>query len=273
MPLKGGNKKQWQTTAGAAKAAAAVRGGSILPGDSGIWVTCVRSKEGKATIEIKDLFAQHAASIYEKLSDEKVSRDAAKDKKQVDEDIEASIAAELASLTSTRKDENGSIVAQQFQPVFLDVPCVLFFKTHTPVNPAEFVERMCLEIAENAKAGVPSKTRFANRLTPMSLMGKASYNGLKDVARKVLFEHFKLADDKAKEEAQEETEGKLDQDDVDLRSNHTYAIRPTIRNHNTLQRGAVIQMIAELINQKHAVNLSKPDKVILVEIYQVCSIL
>ena len=49
-----------------------------------------------------------------------------------------------------------------------------------------------------------------------------------------------------------------------------YAIRPTIRNHNTLNRDVVIKQIASSIGDVHKVNLTKPDKVILVEIYQVC---
>ena len=49
-----------------------------------------------------------------------------------------------------------------------------------------------------------------------------------------------------------------------------YAIRPTFRNHNTLQRGDVIQKIASLVGPKHKVNLTKPDKVILVEVSTVC---
>jgi tRNA acetyltransferase TAN1 len=51
-----------------------------------------------------------------------------------------------------------------------------------------------------------------------------------------------------------------------------YAIRPTFRNHNTLKRDFVIHAIAGLINDKrHRVNLEAPDKVILVDIYQVRS--
>lgn len=32
--------------------------GSIEPGDAGIFVTCVRGKEGKATEELKDMFEE-----------------------------------------------------------------------------------------------------------------------------------------------------------------------------------------------------------------------
>jgi tRNA acetyltransferase TAN1 len=49
-----------------------------------------------------------------------------------------------------------------------------------------------------------------------------------------------------------------------------FAIRPTIRNHSSLKRDVVINTVAGLINDdRHKVNLSSPDKVILVDIYQV----
>lgn len=52
-----------------------------------------------------------------------------------------------------------------------------------------------------------------------------------------------------------------------------YAIRPTIRNHNTLKREAVIKQVAGLVGDLHRVDLTKPDRVIIVEMYQtVCGI-
>lgn len=50
---------------------------------------------------------------------------------------------------------------------------------------------------------------------------------------------------------------------------YQYAIRHTIRNHEGFKSEEVIKLIAGLIDEKHQVNLSKPDKVILVEIFQV----
>lgn len=52
-----------------------------------------------------------------------------------------------------------------------------------------------------------------------------------------------------------------------------YAIRPSIRNHSKLKRDFVITEIAGIVDPElHKVNLSTPDKVILIDIYQaVCS--
>jgi len=54
-----------------------------------------------------------------------------------------------------------------------------------------------------------------------------------------------------------------------LTNSEKYAIRPTIRTHKILQRDAVIKQVAAMVGDSHKVNLTKPDKVILVEIYQV----
>lgn len=48
-----------------------------------------------------------------------------------------------------------------------------------------------------------------------------------------------------------------------------YAIRHNIRNHKVFKSDAVIKKVASLVSPKHKVNLTNPDKVILVEIFQV----
>ncbi len=81
--------------------------------------------------------------------------------------------------------------ARLFTPVFLDLPCVLFFKTAPPIIPVVFVQKIC----EDARSH-PSKKRlrFVNRLTPMTMIAKATEKGLEDVGKIVLREHFQLAD-------------------------------------------------------------------------------
>lgn len=63
----------------------------------------------------------------------------------------------------------------------------MFFKTRVPIEPVEFVRRIC----EDAMASSERKTgRFVKRLTPMTLMGKATEKGLEEVSAKVLAPHF-----------------------------------------------------------------------------------
>ena len=56
--------------------------------------------------------------------------------------------------------------------------------------PIEFVHRICEDVRSNPQK---RRTRFANRLTPMAMMGKATEKGLEEVGEVVLREHFHLA--------------------------------------------------------------------------------
>ena len=66
-------------------------------------------------------------------------------------------------------------------------PAVVFFKTRAPVDPAELVRVMCQDAANKE---TPRRSRLIKRLTPMTLMGKATEAGIKEVAQQVLAPHF-----------------------------------------------------------------------------------
>ncbi|KAF4637941.1 hypothetical protein G7Y89_g155 [Cudoniella acicularis] len=247
---KGGSGGKWQTPHQKAKMAAFRGRGTIEPGDVGIWATCARNQEGRATTELRSLLYQCAERYYGIAPDPEED-----DEAEDDLDIEASIRKEAASMG------NKECRTKLFSPVRLDIECVLFFKVGPPIDPIDFVHRICTEVASK-----PSTrwTRYVNRLTPMKVMGKATEKGLEEVARSVLGEHFLL----------NERDGEGKAVDVQATEDETkppgfsYAIRPTIRNHETLKRDVVIKSIASFIAGVHKVNLTKPDKVILVEIYQ-----
>ncbi len=63
---KGGTGGKWKTPHQQEKMA--VRGsGSIEPGDKGIWATCARNHEGRATEELRDMFEEvptHLISLF-----------------------------------------------------------------------------------------------------------------------------------------------------------------------------------------------------------------
>lgn len=130
-----------------------------------------------------------------------------------DEDIEAAIKKEVAEMG------NKTGTMKLITPVPLDLACVLFFKTMPPIEPVDFVQRICEEAVKNP-AG--RKTRFANRLTPMKLMGRATEKGLEEVGREVLGEYFQLEaseTEQSKIEVKPDAEGK----DFSVSPSHTYA--------------------------------------------------
>ncbi|TGO29569.1 hypothetical protein BPAE_0013g00200 [Botrytis paeoniae] len=239
---KGGSNGKWQTPHQQTKMASK-SGGKIEPGDQGIWATCVKGKEGKATEELRSLLEESSEKYYGisvKSSNENGDEEDEDATESVD-DIEASIRKEVAA----HKDPTEKL----FSAIYLDIQCVLFFKTRSPIDPADLVHRMC----EDAASGGVRKLRFVNRLTPMSIIGKATEKGIEEVGQAVLGAHFRLAGEAAKSEEV---------------AAYSYAIRPTIRNHSTLKRDAVIKQVASLVDDNHKVNLTKPDKVIIIEIYQ-----
>lgn len=48
-----------------------------------------------------------------------------------------------------------------------------------------------------------------------------------------------------------------------------FAIRPTLRNHNTLTRDSIIKQVASIVGPGHEVNLRDYELLIVVEVYQV----
>lgn len=64
---------------------------------------------------------------------------------------------------------------------------MVFFKTIAPVEPVSFVQKICEDALANP---THKRTRTAKRLAPMSLMGKATMEGLESVAREVLKPSF-----------------------------------------------------------------------------------
>lgn len=119
----------------------------------------------------------------ERFYDISATSELKEDEESID-DIESSIQKEVASMGNTKGPK------KLFTPVFLDVQCVLFFKTIPPVVPVDFVHRMCEDAMKNPKI---RKHRFVNRLTPMTLMGRANEKGLEEVGKAVLGDHFQLA--------------------------------------------------------------------------------
>lgn len=75
----------------------------------------------------------------------------------------------------------------------MNVDCVLFVRTRTPVDPLVLVRAICKDAAA-ARDRSMWRSRFVNKLTPITFTGKATEKGLEDVARKVLAEHFQLAE-------------------------------------------------------------------------------
>ena len=210
---------------------------SIEPGDCGIWVTCEMGKEGKCTAELRDLFEEYARKLYGSPEEQADCEDSNAD---TEADIEAEIRKEVQGMKSAVTKKKAL-----FQPVKMDIQCVLFFKTRPPVEPVPFVHTICKDAAEGAR----QRARFVKRLSPMTMMGKATEEGLAKVASSVLGPVFH-----------------------DERNSMKFAIRPTRRNHNVMKRDDIITQVARAVGGNHKVDLKGYDRLILVDVYRVSCI-
>lgn len=189
-------KKQWRVTRKNDNHEAHAR--AIQPGDSGIWATCVKGKESKAVGELRDLFAEYEELLYGDVNGRESQQGGAG---KAEAGIEDDIDAELAELSRPSK-------AQLFTPIRLDLQCgqwlmrtspfrrrqlakfvstVVFFRTIAPVDPVALVKKICQDAMDEP---LRKRTRFVKRLSPMTLMGRASEEGLEKVAREVLAPDF-----------------------------------------------------------------------------------
>ena len=170
---------------------------SIQPGDMGIWVTCNRDKESQCIGEMRDLFSEHAETMYHEaltIPDPGPTTDTSEAPSYAG--IENEIQDEIAEMQQPDS-------RRLFTPIRLDVQCgewrerivspcadnhaVVFFRTLAPIEPVSFVKDIC-EAAMRTRAR--KRTRFAKRLSPMTLMERASEEGLEKVAVEVLRPHF-----------------------------------------------------------------------------------
>ncbi|KAL1844119.1 hypothetical protein VTJ49DRAFT_4971 [Mycothermus thermophilus] len=275
MILQTGNAGKWKTPHQLAKMQHH-QDANLQPGDTGIWVTCARHQEGKAAREIEVLFSEYAEKIYgikpvhgTTPGDGDENDDDTPGGGGVD-DLETSIRAEVAALTSKPTATTPKDSASRLTPLKMNVDCLLFVKTHPPINPVAFARRICEDARRCDEIPGLMRCRYVNRLTPGQSEGReeGGEGGRGEVEK-----------GKGEETVVEGQgvvkvgEGNGDAAPVDAalaeKKPYTFAIRPTIRNHSTLKRDVVINTIAGLINEdRHKVNLSSPDKVILVDIHQ-----
>uniref|UniRef100_A0A060T720 ARAD1B19382p n=1 Tax=Blastobotrys adeninivorans TaxID=409370 RepID=A0A060T720_BLAAD len=208
---------------------------NVEPGWAGIYATTVRGKEAQCRNELRNVFQEYAEDMY---GDEEI--DDNEDDAEESGDIEDAIAKELGQLSAPDKKKK-----ERFSPIDTGCECVVFFRTRKPIEPVDLVLKVC----EDAAHSGAKKSRYAQRLSPVTLTATANIEGVKRLAASVLKPHFH------RDEGQEPLK---------------FAIRPTIRNHNAMSRDEVIKTIAQSVGSEHGhkVDLKNYDKLILVEIFK-----
>ncbi|PHH66855.1 hypothetical protein CDD82_1518 [Ophiocordyceps australis] len=241
---------RWKTPHHKAKAADKAKMGTALEvGDAGIWVTFVRGMGSKAVREFRELCDEYGETLYG-LKRPGAEEGVGVEQADQDESIEASVQRELSVMKAEQQEKPDS---GAFSMVKTGLECLVFIKTLAPVNAGELVVKMC-EDARDCGDARRRKVKYINRLTPVVDTNKATERGMERVARTVLAPHFGLADGGGKQAIGDAS---------------TYAVRYKIRKHGgALTSSHVISQVAGLIHGRHRVDLEQPDKVILVEIFQ-----
>jgi len=163
-----------------------------------------------------------------------------------DTDIDKMMAKELEDIRNTGRGRGNAMgdshhEKKLFISVKLDAQCVVYFCTNPPIQPSSFVHAICTDFAAS---GV-KQCRWTNRLTPIELTGKATVEGIEEVAMHVLKPWFH--------------EGQ---------TGVAFAIRPSLRNHDVLTRDIIIETVARCVGRGHRVDLRNYDVLILVEVYK-----
>lgn len=209
--------------------------GFIDPNTSGIYATCNRGKEKSCTNELMNLFSEKVKECYDLTNED---QNASESEEELS--IEDKIQKELADMRDSNLNKQ-----EIFKPITLNCECLIFIKTRKPVEPAAFVEKICRESLLSGE----KKTRYTQRLSPVTYSVSPSLDELRKLCEKVLKPHFH------KDENQEP---------------YKFAIQVSKRNFNSIEKGDIIRLIAECVGRKHghSVDLKNFDKLILVECYK-----
>ncbi|EFE35484.1 uncharacterized protein ARB_05526 [Trichophyton benhamiae CBS 112371] len=137
--------------------------GKLASGDSGIFVSCDRGREGKCSAEILDLLSQEVPGAVVDQKDDGTGDE----NENEDVDIEEQIKREVEQMQPKRSKA-------PFQLINLDVPC-------------HIVHRLCIDARTHPEQ---KRSRWVKRLTPITSMKKILGGGLEELARDVLRPHF-----------------------------------------------------------------------------------
>ncbi|KAL9106947.1 MAG: hypothetical protein Q9227_008070 [Pyrenula ochraceoflavens] len=227
-------RSKWRAQNAQSKGKIAASRSGIESGDKGIFVTCDRGREMKCIYEMADLLNEYCDMFHNEENSPRQPTQDEIDGALSDEDVEASIGKEIVDmqLSSTAKET-------PFSYVKLDIECVSFMKLASHLDPVSIVHHFCAEAQSNPGR---KRTRFVQRMTPMSLIRKKLPSGLDELCDIVLKTAFHHGAPPKK-----------------------FAIRPTVRHSHDLDRDKVIKTVASSImtGEKHTVSLEDYDALVL----------
>ncbi|KAI9335864.1 thump domain-containing protein [Pilaira anomala] len=235
----GGGKKKKQKTYHCAKEnekSGATKSKStfnIQPDMAGVLVMCTRSKENRAVKEALDILQRYGDELYPVAEEEE------EDNIDEEEDLEASIAKEVAAL----KKPKGR---KRFANITTGTDCVVFIRTLPPIEPVKLVHHMLTDLNTTQK----KTTRYISRYLPVEKTCQAHIEDIENSAKQIFAPHF----------YQKDSEGQI----IPRR----FAVVCRVRNCTKLARMDVIKALAATAGQGHKVDLNEPELTVIAEICQ-----
>ncbi|CAG8736119.1 7113_t:CDS:2, partial [Funneliformis caledonium] len=127
----------------------------LEPNISGIFVSCIKTKESLCIRECYDLFDEYADKIYKSTDENPRVDEGGSDK----DDVETSIAKEIAQMKRPHK-------SRRFASIQTGANCVVFIKTNPPINPVQLVHSILTDLYNSGQ----KKTRHNHNVDRMELI-------------------------------------------------------------------------------------------------------
>lgn len=228
--------------------------GFLDPSTAGIYATCARKHEKQAAQELGQFFEEKLEEIYAaelKEIDEQEVGEGDDGSNEEHLSIEDEIKRELSELKDKRTpcDSKDGTKRELLKFIDLNCECVIFCKTRKPIEPEEFVRQLIKGISD--PENLEKRTRYIQKLTPITSSCSSSMEQLIKLAQRVLAPHF-------------HNEGS--------QKDYKFAVDVTRRNFNALERLDIINQIVSEVGKdgqyNHKVDLKSYDKLILVECFK-----
>ncbi|WVW85493.1 hypothetical protein I302_107531 [Kwoniella bestiolae CBS 10118] len=199
----------------------------------GICVTTILNKERSAEAELIEYLERIADELYPETIDSGIKQE------EDDElDFEAQLKKDLESMDQSKK-------STRFHLCSHDVICVIYINVLPPLSP----DRLVRHIMEQAESSARTQLKWCKRIIPITGVSGATLKQLSDMAAGVVAEGFKTDDDRPLK----------------------FGIETNTRQSDRLDRMDMIHTVAGEITKLekgHKVDLKKPDKTVLVELYK-----
>ncbi|RKP09809.1 hypothetical protein THASP1DRAFT_13776, partial [Thamnocephalis sphaerospora] len=232
------------------------------PDQAGFFITCTRGKEGRCVTEMYALLNDYAERMYPEAykllsapaqtandADEGSSGDAGF---SVEDDIARELAALKQQSARGKGGKDGQRQSRLFTSLQTGTECVAFIRCLPPVDPVEMTMTILRDIARTGQ----QRTRYTNRIIPITRTCRSEISEIEQLAEQVLAPAFHNRKDESSAAPLSRT--------IPIQ----FAIQPKIRNCNRVDRDELIRTVARKVGEPHKVNLSQPEKTIIVEVFK-----